>query len=83
MIVFKFGDFLKANSITSYEFGKYLEGRGVMSAVAVRKFAASDRYPRDVSLSILIEGLRTYTGKDVEVSDLLEYIPDPPKKNKK
>jgi hypothetical protein len=54
-----------------------------MSAVAVRKFAKSDRYPRDTSLSILISGLREYTGKNVEVSDLLEYIPDPPKKSKK
>lgn len=83
MPVFKSAEFLKANSITPYEFSKYLESQGVMSAIVVRKFAASDRYPRDVSLSILIEGLRAYTGKHVEVSDLLEYRPEPPKKTTK
>ena len=83
VIAFKLQEFLKAHNITPYEFGKHLEEKGVMSAVAVRKFAKSDRYPRDTSLSILIAGLREYTGKNVEVSDLLEYIPDPPKKIKK
>lgn len=83
MILFKLREFLKANNITPYEFGKYVEDKGVMSAVAVRKFATSDRFPRDTSLSILIHELREFTGKKVDVSDLLEYIPDPPKKTRK
>jgi hypothetical protein len=79
MIVFKLKSLLQENNITPYEFAKFVERKGLMSAVAVKKFAASDRFPRDT----IIEALRDYTGKSIEVSDLLEYTPDPSKKNKK
>jgi hypothetical protein len=74
---------MKANNITPYELGKFVEEKKLMSAVAIRKFANSDRFPRETSLNIVIQALRDYTSKDVTVSDLLEYIPDPPKKTKK
>jgi DNA-binding Xre family transcriptional regulator len=35
------------------------------------------------SLDKIITALRELTGKDITPNDLLEYIPDPPKKNKK
>ena len=54
-----------------------------MSGVSIHKFAAGDRFPREASLNIIIEALRDYTGKDIAVSDLLEYIPDKPSKAKK
>jgi predicted transcriptional regulator len=83
MIVFKLKTLLQENNITPYEFAKYVETKGLMSAVAVKKFAASDRFPRESSLNTIIAALRAYTGRTIEVSDLLEYLPDSPKKSKK
>ncbi|MGL4608772.1 MAG: helix-turn-helix domain-containing protein [Trueperaceae bacterium] len=40
-------------------------------------------FARTDSIDKLITGLRRLIGEDITVSDLLEYIPDPPKKTKK
>lgn len=83
MIVFKLDALLVQNGISPQEFAKYVEGKGLMSGVAIHKFAAGERFPREASLNTIIEVLREYTGKKIEVSDLLEYIPDKPSKAKK
>jgi DNA-binding Xre family transcriptional regulator len=40
-------------------------------------------FARTDSIDKLITALRSLTGEEITVSDLLEYIPDPPKKSKK
>jgi DNA-binding Xre family transcriptional regulator len=40
-------------------------------------------FARTDSIDKVIAGLRHLTGREITVSDLLEYIPDPPKKTKK
>jgi hypothetical protein len=83
MLVFKLDTLLKQYGISPQEFAKYVESKGLMSGVAIHKFVAGDRFPREASLNTIIEALRGYTGENIEVSDLLEYIPDKPAKSKK
>jgi predicted transcriptional regulator len=83
MLVFKLDALLKQHNISPQEFAKYVEKKGLMSGVAIHKFVSGDRFPRETSLNAILEALRSYTGKDIDVSDLLEYIPDKPVKTKK
>jgi hypothetical protein len=83
MIVFKLHDVLKQHDISPQEFAKFVESKKLMSGVAIHKFAAGDRFPREASLDAIIEGLREYTGKVIQVADLLEYVPNQTRKSKK
>lgn len=73
----KLPEYLEANEITPYRLGVELGGHKRIPVIY--RLAKKDKPPTRVDLDTLgelIKGLRALTGKDVQLSDLLEYNPE-------
>lgn len=75
MVRWKLGNFLEQHKITPYRLSE--ETRGRISRNAIYEIARSDtKQVKFETLDVLITVLRHLTGARVELSDLLEYVPD-------
>lgn len=80
VIVFKLKHLLEQHDISSYKFERSVEG---YAPVTIKKIVSGENNPSLESLDKIITALRNLTGENVTPNDLLEYIPEPTKKNKK
>lgn len=72
----RLAQFLQARGITAYALAK---ATGTARPTTIYRLARADHEPTRVdlpTLTMVIDGLRTLTGEDVQVSDILEYVPD-------
>ena len=70
-------DYLETRQLTAYALGKAM-GTSYMNTVY--KMAKKGKEPSRVDLPTLLrilDGLRKLTGEEVQLSDILEYVPDP------
>jgi DNA-binding Xre family transcriptional regulator len=73
----RLANYLEQRQITAYALGKAM-GASYMNTVY--KMAKKGKEPSRVDLPTLLrilDGLRKLTGEDVQLSDILEYVPDP------
>jgi DNA-binding Xre family transcriptional regulator len=70
---------LQQHDITSYRLEQSVEG---VAPVTIRKIVAGERNPSFETLDKILETL-TELGVNASLCDILEYTPNPPKKNKK
>ena len=68
-------DFLSARRITAYQLAKELDQYGVARSTAYA-IAAGRNQPTLKSLGPIVAALRKLTGEDIQVGDVLSYIPD-------
>jgi len=72
----RLAEFLRARKLTAYSLGKAM-GTSYMNTVY--KMAKPGNGPSRVDLPTLVrvlDGLRKLTGEDVQLTDILEYVPD-------
>ncbi|GHG41737.1 hypothetical protein CBQ26_14380 [Deinococcus indicus] len=75
VIRWKLADFLAEHGLTAYALGKAM-GTSYMNTVY--RMARRGHEPSRIDLPTLVnvlDGLRTLTGKDVEIADILVYEP--------
>ena len=73
----RLADFLESRQLTAYALGKAM-GTSYMNTVY--KMAWRGHEPTRVHLPTLLrvlDGLRKLTSEDVQLTDILEYVPDP------
>ena len=70
----KLREYLDSHNLSAYRLAKEVEG---VSPKTVYAYAAGSRQPSMENLEKLITTLRKLTGEPVNVSDLLEYKPEP------
>jgi predicted transcriptional regulator len=80
VIIFKLKSLLEKHGISSYKFERSVEG---YVPVTIKKIVSGENNPSLESLDKIITALRELTDEEITPNDLLEYVPDPPKKNKK
>lgn len=74
----RLADFLKERDISVYTLAK---ARGMTRMNSIYRMARAGDEPQRVDLQVLAEvisELRALTGEDVQLTDILEYVPDPP-----
>ena len=72
----RLADYLETRQLTAYALGKAM-GANYMNTVY--KMAKKGKEPSRVDLPTLLrilDGLRKLTGEEVQLSDILEYVPD-------
>ena len=74
MIKVKLKEFLDQHNLSAYRVGQEVER---MHPKTVQMYASGTRTPQLENLNEVIRVLRKLTGKHVQVSDLLEYEPEP------
>jgi DNA-binding Xre family transcriptional regulator len=80
VIEFKLKAVLEKHGMSGYRLEQSVEE---FAPITIRKIVSGENSVSLESLNSIISALRQLTGKEIEVSDLLEYIPDPPRKSKK
>ena len=73
----RLGRFLEERGFTAYALAK---ASGIQRMGTVYRIAGKDAPVRvDLpTLAALLDGLRALTGEDVQLADILEYVPTPP-----
>ncbi len=75
-IRWKLREYLDTHGVSAYKLAELSNGR--LSRTGIYRLTADDlKAIRFESLGVLIPALRELTGEQVEVSDLLEYVPNP------
>ena len=72
----KLAEFLKARNLSAYALAK---ASNVKQLNTVYRIARSGHEPTRIDLPTLtavLDGLRKLTGEEVQLSDILEYVPD-------
>lgn len=72
----RLADYLEARNLTAYALGKAM-GTSYMNTVY--RMAKRGQEPTRIDLPTLLsvlDGLRKLTGEDVQIADILEYVPD-------
>jgi DNA-binding Xre family transcriptional regulator len=78
VIIFKLKALLEKYGISSYKFERSVEG---FAPVTIKKIVSGEHNPSFESLNEIMKSLHKMDIK-VQLSDLLEYIPDTSKKSK-
>jgi hypothetical protein len=82
MVNWKIKKLLELHGISAYKLGLEFErlrpdaGRSVMANNAYRLTRETIKRPDFETLDLLIQALRNLTGQEVNVQDILEFIPD-------
>lgn len=82
MVSWKIKKVLQENDISAYKLGLEFEsmrpesGRNVMANNAYRLAREALKRPDLETLDLLVTALRNLTGKEITISDILEYTPD-------
>jgi hypothetical protein len=77
IVRWRLADYLEAHNLTAYALGKSIGGARMNT---VYRIARRGEEPTRVDFLILahvLDGLRKLTGEDVQLADILEYVPDP------
>lgn len=72
----RLGLFLEEHRLTAYALGK---ASGIERMSTVYRIASKENPPIRVDLPTLarvLDGLRQLTGEDVQITDILEYVPE-------
>ncbi|PNY79913.1 helix-turn-helix domain-containing protein [Deinococcus koreensis] len=72
----RLAEYLKQRGISAYALAK---STGTARPTTIYRLARPDHTPTRVdlpTLTMVIDGLRKLTGEDVQISDILEYVPD-------
>ena len=75
-IHWRLADYLESRQYTAYALGKTM---GATYMNTVYKMAKKGKEPSRVDIPTLLrvlDGLRKLTGEDVQLTDILEYVPD-------
>lgn len=68
--------FLKVRGLSAYSLAK---ATGTARPTTIYRLAKEDHEPTRVdlpTLTLVLDGLRKLTGENVQITDILEYIPD-------
>jgi transcriptional regulator with XRE-family HTH domain len=79
VIRFNLKEHLDAHGVTAYKFAKSVKG---VAPITIKKIVSGERNPSFETLELILKTLDEM-GISASLIDLLEYIPEPPKKNKK
>lgn len=72
----KLAEFLEGRGFSAYALAK---ASGVSQPNTVYRIAKAGREPKRIdllTLTAILDGLRKLTGEDVQITDVLEYVPD-------
>lgn len=72
----RLADFLETRNISAYSLGKAI---GTARMNTIYRIARKGEEPTRVEFGVLaavLDGLRKLTGEDVQIADILEYVPD-------
>jgi len=76
IVRWRLADFLETRGLTAYALGKTI---GSPRMNTIYRIARRGEEPTRVDFLILatvLDGLRKLTGEDVQLTDILEYVPD-------
>lgn len=72
----RLADYLESRNLTAYALGKAI---GTARMNTIYRIARRDEEQTRVDFTVLasvLDGLRKLTGEDVQIADILEYVPD-------
>lgn len=75
LVRWRLADFLEAHGVTAYALGK---ATGTTYMNTIYRIARRGHEPTRVdlpTLAMILDGLRKLTGEDVQITDVLEYLP--------
>lgn len=76
VVRWRLADFLAERNLTTYALGKAI---GTTRMNTIYRIARRQEEPTRVDFFVLaavLDGLRKLTGEDVQITDILEYVPD-------
>ena len=76
VVRWRLAQFLETNHLTPYALGKSIGGTRMNTVYRIARQGEEPTRVDFLVLAAILEGLRKLTGKEVQLSDILEYVPD-------
>ena len=76
MVRWRLTDYLEANNLTAYALGKSIGGSRMNTIYRIARRGEEPTRVDFLILASVLDGLRKLTGEDVQLTDILEYVPD-------
>lgn len=76
MVRWRLADYLQQRGFSAYALGKIIGGARMNTVYRIARRGEEPTRVDFETLALIITGLRTMTGEDVQITDILEYVSD-------
>lgn len=77
VVRWRLAEFLETKHLTAYALGKSIGGARMNTIYRIARRGEEPTRVDFLILAVILDGLRKLTNEEVQLSDILEYIPDP------